>query len=120
MKHFRSLSASFRRLNRREQRVVLAGAAVCATVLLVMFALLPLADRWTSREADYVTSRDRLVRLQNLVGSEPRLRQALDEQRRAVQLSVGLMATGSTSAPPDCSSWRGRPRTACRCASGRW
>ena len=78
--------------------MVLGGAAIGAAALLIVFALLPLADQWTSREASYAASRDRLVRLQSLVESEPRLREALERQRRALQLSVGLMATGSTPA----------------------
>jgi type II secretory pathway component PulM len=98
MKAFRWLSDSFRRLNRREQRVVLGGAAVAATVLLVMFALLPMRDRWTSKESTYAASRDRYARLQTLVASESRLRSALEAQQQAVQASVGLLATGSTPA----------------------
>jgi type II secretion system (T2SS) protein M len=98
MKAFRWLSDSFRRLNRREQRVVLGGAAVAAAVLLVMFALLPLRDRWTSEESTYAASRDRYVRLQTLVASESRLRRALDAQQQALRASVGLLATGSTPA----------------------
>jgi hypothetical protein len=98
MKAFRWLSDSFRRLNRREQRVVMGGAAVAVTVLLVMFALLPMRDRWTSEESTYAASRDRYVRLQTLVASESRLRGALEAQRQALRASVGLLATGSTPA----------------------
>ncbi|HEY0350683.1 MAG TPA: type II secretion system protein GspM [Gemmatimonadales bacterium] len=98
MKAFRWLSDSFRRLSRREQRVVLGGAAVAATVLLVVFALLPLRVRWTSEESTYSASRDRYVRLQTLVASESRLRQALEAQQQALRASVGLLATGSTPA----------------------
>jgi hypothetical protein len=98
MKAFRWLSDSFRRLNRREQRVVLGGPAVAATVLLVVFALLPLRERWTSEESTYSASRDRYVRLQTLVASESRLRQALEAQQQALRASVGLLATGSTPA----------------------
>jgi hypothetical protein len=78
--------------------VVLGGAAVAATVLLVMFALLPLRERWTSEESTYSASRDRYVRLQTLVASESRLRQALEAQQQALRASVGLLATGSTPA----------------------
>lgn len=98
MKHFHSLSASFRRLSRREQRVVIAGLAISAATLLVVFALLPVADRWSEREARYAASRDQLVRLKTLVKSETELRRALEEQRRVLGVSVGLLATGSTPA----------------------
>lgn len=98
MKLFPSLSASFRRLNRREQRVVAGGAAIAAAALLVVFALLPLQEWWSSRESSYSASYDRWVRLQTLVASQARLRRALEEQQRAQQVSVGLLATGSTPA----------------------
>jgi Type II secretion system (T2SS), protein M subtype b len=98
MKPFRSLSDSFPRLNRRERRVVLAGAGTLLATLVVMFAVLPLRDRWSSREATYAASRDRYVRLQTLVSGEGRLRRALQEQQHALQASVGLLATGSTAA----------------------
>jgi Type II secretion system (T2SS), protein M subtype b len=98
MKPFPSLSASFRRLNRRERRVVTAGAAVAAAALVVVFAVLPMRDWWTSRETASSASRDRWIRLQSLVIREPQLRRALSEQQRAQQVSVGLLATGSTAA----------------------
>ena len=98
MKRFHWLSASFRRLSRREQRVVIAGAAVSAAALLVVFALLPIADRWSEREARYAVSRDQLVRLQTLVASQAQLRRALEEQQRVLGVSVGLLATGPTPA----------------------
>ena len=98
MKLFPSLSASFRRLNRREQRVVAVGGAIAAAALLVVFALLPLQHWWSSRESSYSASHERWVRLQTLVASQGRLRRALEEQQRAQQVSVGLLATGSTPA----------------------
>jgi hypothetical protein len=98
MKPFPSLSASFRRLNRRERRVVTAGAAVAAAALVVVFAILPMHDWWTSREVASSASRDRWIRLQSLVAREPQLRQALAEQQRVQQVSVELLATGSTAA----------------------
>src|SRR3954466_9161371 len=98
MKPFRSLSDSFPRLNRRERRVVLGGAAILVSALLVVFAVLPLRERWSSREASYAASRDRYVRLQTLVAGEARLRSALEQQQHALQASVGLLATGSTAA----------------------
>jgi type II secretion system (T2SS) protein M len=98
MKAFRSLSNSFRRLKQREQRVLLGGAGIAVAALLMVFALLPLQDRWSSREATYAASRDRYVRLQTLVASEGQLRRALEQQQQALQASVGLLATGSTAA----------------------
>ncbi len=98
MKRFHWLSASFRRLSRREQLVVIAGGAVSAAALLLVFALLPIAGRWSEREARYAASRDQLVRLQTLVASQAQLRRALDDQQRVLGVSVGLLATGPTPA----------------------
>lgn len=98
MKAFRWLSDSFRRLNRREQRVVLGGAAIAAAALLVVFAFLPLRARWSSQDSTYAASHDRYIRLQTLVASESRLRQALEAQQQGLRASVGLLATGSTPA----------------------
>jgi hypothetical protein len=98
MKRFHWLSASFRRLSRREQRVVTAGATVSAATLLVVFALLPIAGLWSRRDARYAVNRDQLVRLQTLVASQAQLRRALEEQQRVLGVSVGLLATGSTPA----------------------
>jgi type II secretory pathway component PulM len=96
MKRFHSLFNSFRRLSRREQRVVLAGAAVSAAALLVVFALLPITGRWSEHETRYAASRDQLIRLQSLVASQGQLRRALEEQQRLLGVSVRLLATGST------------------------
>jgi hypothetical protein len=98
MKAFHSASDSFRRLSRREQRVVLGGAGIAAAALLVVFGLLPLLDRWSARESTDAASRDRYVRLQTLVASEGRLRRVLEEQQLALRSSVSLLATGSTAA----------------------
>jgi hypothetical protein len=96
MKHFHSLFNSFRRLSRREQRVITVGAAVSAAALLLVFALLPIAARWSERQTRYAASRDQLVRLQSLVASQGQLRRALEEQQRLLGVSVRLLATGST------------------------
>jgi len=98
MKAFRSLSDSLRRLSRRERRVVLWGGGIVVAALLLVFALLPLQERWSSREASFAGSRDRYVRLQSLVANEDRLRRALGAQQQALRASVGLLATGATAA----------------------
>lgn len=98
MKAFQSLFVSFRRLNRREQRVVLAGAVISAAALLLVFGVLPLEDRWSSRQTMHAANRERWTRLQALVASQAELRRALAEQQRSLQMSVGLLATGPTPA----------------------
>ncbi len=96
MRPLRSLSDSFRRLSRRERTVVSAGAAVSAAALAVSFLVLPLADRWETREAVHRASRAQWIRLQALVASEDRLRRALDQQRRAQRTSAEVLLTGAT------------------------
>lgn len=76
----------------------MAGLAITAITLLTVFALLPIADRWSEREARYAASRDQLVRLKTLVASQTELQRALAEQQRVLGVSVGLLATGSTPA----------------------
>jgi hypothetical protein len=98
MKVFQSLSDSFQRLSRRERLVVAAGLGVTLAVLGVTQVVLPFADRWAARERAYAASREQWVRLQGLVASEARLRQALDRERNVQRSSGNLLAPGTTPA----------------------
>jgi hypothetical protein len=98
MKVFQSLSDSFQRLSRRERLVVAAGLGVTLAVLGVTQVVLPFADRWAARERAYAASREQWVRLQGLVASEGRLRQALDRERNVQRSSGNLLAPGTTPA----------------------
>jgi hypothetical protein len=77
---------------------VAAGAAVSVAALCVTQLILPWSGRWTAREAAYTASRERWSRLQSLVAGESGLRRAVDEEKRADQLSGALLSTGATPA----------------------
>jgi type II secretory pathway component PulM len=89
---------SFRRLNPRERRVVLGGALVSAAALVVVGMVLPLAHRWSEREAAYAASRGQWVRLEALTTNTERLRSVLTEQRVALSGDVDQLVTGTTPA----------------------
>jgi Type II secretion system (T2SS), protein M subtype b len=98
MRASRSLSATLRRLNPRERRVVLGGAVVSAAALVVMFAVLPFARRWSEREAEIAVRRERLVQLEALVASEAPARRALGEEERRRALLGQRLVSGMTPA----------------------
>jgi hypothetical protein len=78
--------------------MVSAGLAVSLAALCTMEVVLPFAERWAARERAYAASRDRWVRLEALVASEGRLRQALNRERSARHASGDLLAVGATPA----------------------
>jgi type II secretory pathway component PulM len=92
------LSATLRRLNARERRVVAGGAAVSAIALFVVLLMLPFIHQWSAREAAIGASRDQWTRLQALVSGESRLRRALDTVRLAQQSVRARLLTGPTAA----------------------
>jgi len=98
MKALPWLSDTLRRLNPRERRVVLGGALVSATALVIVLLGLPLAHRWAVREAAYTTSREQWLRLSGLAASTDRLRRAVDERRRAHAADEARLVTGATPA----------------------
>jgi hypothetical protein len=98
MRAFQWLSDSFRRLSRRERVVVPAGLAVSLAVIGVTQVVLPFADHWAARERSYAASRDQWARLQALVLSEGRLRQALELERNAQRNMGDVLAMGTSPA----------------------
>src|SRR5256886_10686622 len=100
MKALRWLSDTLRRLNPRERRVVLGGAIVSATALLVVLVGLPLTHHWTVRETAYTASREQWLRLRMLVTNTDRLRRALEERKRAHAADEARLVTGATPPPP--------------------
>jgi hypothetical protein len=98
MKVFQSLSDSFQRLSRRERLVVPAGLAVSLAALCVTQVVLPFADRWATRERAYAASREQWMRLDGLVVSEGRLRQALNREHSVQRSSGDLLVPGTTPA----------------------
>src|SRR5437667_515001 len=85
-------------LNTRERRVVLGGALVSATALLIVLLGLPFAHHWAVREAAYTTSREQWLRLAALAANTDRLRRALDEQQSAYAADEARLVTGATPA----------------------
>lgn len=98
MRVSRSLSDWFQGLSRRERLFVGVGAVTSAAGLAVSFLVVPLADRWTAREAAYAANQERWSRLHALVSSEKDWQQALTEHRRARRGTVELLLTGATPA----------------------
>ena len=98
MKTLHWLFDTLRRLNPRERRVVLGGALVSATALVIVLVGLPLAHHWAAREAAYTASRERWLRLATLVASTDRLRRALDERKVAHAADEARLVTGATPA----------------------
>src|SRR6266576_4250257 len=98
MKALPWLSDTLRRLNPRERRVVLGGALVSATALVIVLLGLPLAHRWAVRETAYTTSREQWLRLSGLAASTDRLRRAVDERKRGHAAGEARLVTGATPA----------------------
>src|SRR2546422_9447308 len=98
MKALPWLSDTLRRLNPRERRVVLGGALVSATALVLVLLGLPLAHHWAVREAAYTASREQWLRLAALAASTDRLRRAGGGPAPPLAADWGRLATGA--APP--------------------
>jgi type II secretory pathway component PulM len=86
----------FRRLDRRERRVVTAGAVVSAAALLFTFLVIPQARRWSDREARITLRTEQLSRLQGVLGEEAAIGEMLAElERRRVAAERRLLAGGT-------------------------
>jgi len=94
----RSLSAAFQRRSRRERLVVLAGAAISVTALAVVFAVLPLADRWSERATATRAKADQLARLEALAAHRGEIEQAVSALRDLHARSRERLLEGSTPA----------------------
>lgn len=64
---------SARRLTASERRTVVAGAAVLAVAWAASAWIAPAVRRWSDREAAIAATRERVARLQQLIGQEPEL-----------------------------------------------
>jgi len=98
MSPFQSLSAWFRRLNRRERRVVAAGALVSILALLGVWVALPLSSRWLNREAAIQAKQSQLAQLRTLVEGDSATRQFLSVRLRDRAALRGRLLTGATPA----------------------
>jgi len=95
---FPSPSALFARLEPRERRVVVGGAALSAASLLLVLAVLPLSERWSAREQSIAAKRQQLARLTALVGSANSVQRAVDSLRSARGSRTGRVLRGETPA----------------------
>src|SRR2546426_3955821 len=100
MKALLWLSDTFRRLNPRERRVVLGGALVSATALVLVLLGLPFTHRWAVREAAYRASREQWLRFAALTANTDRLRRAPDQRKLAPAPSEAPPPTRATPPPP--------------------
>lgn len=95
---FPSLSTLFARLNAREQRVVIGGAALSAASLVLILVILPFAGRWSAREQSIAAKRQQLARLIALVTTTTSVQQAVDSMRSGRSTRAGRIFRGPTSA----------------------
>lgn len=98
MSRFQSLSAWFRRLSRRERRVVLAGLLVSTLALLTVWVVLPFVRRWQDREATIGAKQTQLAQLQALVEGETATRRSLSTRLRDRTRLRERLLTGATPA----------------------
>ena len=86
------------RVSARERRTIAIAAAVVAVALFVSYGLVPLAARWSAREALLAARVDRLARLRALARDEPRLAAAL-HAREASLAARPRRVVGARTAP---------------------
>jgi type II secretory pathway component PulM len=98
MSRSQSLSAWFRRLSRRERRVVAAGALASTVALLAGWVVLPLVGRWQDREAAIEAKQTQLAQLRALVEAEAVTRQSLSARLDARTALRERLLTGATPA----------------------
>jgi type II secretory pathway component PulM len=98
MNRSQSLSAWFRRLSRRERRVVVAGALVSALALLVVWGVLPFLRRWQDRETMIAERQMQLAQMQSLIEGEADTRQRLAARQRDRAALRARLLTGTTPA----------------------
>jgi type II secretory pathway component PulM len=98
MNRFQSLSAWFRRLSRRERRVVAAGALVSALAVLAGWVVLPFARHWQDRETAIAAKQAQLAQLRALVEGEVSTRQSLGARQHDRTVLRRQLLTGPTPA----------------------
>jgi hypothetical protein len=81
-------SAIGRGLEARERRTIAVGATVVALAAVIVLGVLPIARQWRDREAVISAVRERVARLESIVGKES------DLAARTLALDQRLEATG--------------------------
>jgi hypothetical protein len=77
---------------------VIGGAAFALIALVLTFAVLPYARRWSEKMAAIEAAREQRTRLQTLLASEDAIRRALDGRRAARRTYAARLLTGGTPA----------------------
>lgn len=98
MRTFPSLYTLFERLNPREQRVVMGGAALSVASLVLVLGVSPFVSRWSAREESIAAKRQQLERLRTLVGSANLVRHSVDSMRSVRGANAGKVLRAPTSA----------------------
>lgn len=78
-----------RRIEPRERRTIAVGAAVVGITAVVILGVLPLGRHWSERESLIAARRERLARVESIVGRE----RALAEAARALDARLDAGAT---------------------------
>jgi hypothetical protein len=77
---------------------VIGGAIFALIALVLTFAVLPYARRWSERTAAIEAARDQRDRLEALLASEDAIRRALDARRAGRRVYAARLLTGGTPA----------------------
>jgi len=92
------LSATYRRLTRRERLVIASGGGVSLLALLAVLVVLPQARQWQDREEQIAVRGEQLARLEALIAREETVRQRLVELQQARASAGRLLLAGETAA----------------------
>ena len=92
------LSATYRRLSRRERVVIAVGGGVSVLALLTVLVVLPQARRWLDREEQIAMRGEQLARLESLIAREETVRQRLADLQQARASAGRLLLAGETAA----------------------
>jgi hypothetical protein len=85
-------------LGAREQRVVAGGAAIAATALLIVYAVLPFTRSWRAREAAIVATQQQVASLEGLLRDAPKWRAAGTVAETALAAAPQRLLVAGTSA----------------------
>ncbi len=92
------LSATYRRLSKRERAVIAVGGGVSVLALLAVLLVIPQGRRWLGREDRIAMRSEQLARLEALISREDSVRQQLVELRQARAGAGRLLLAGETAA----------------------
>ncbi len=92
------LSATYRRLSKRERAVIAVGGGVSVLALLAVLLVIPQGRRWLDREDRIAMRSEQLARLEALISREDSVRQQLVELRQARAGAGRLLLAGETAA----------------------